>query len=182
MISKYFQYLYFMKSQSEILQIINNYHEMGEPALAGAFVIEEFGLNHPNFKGFEFREKADPGYILMTTEGAFGAPQIIRIPENAFKFPFSLIINLIAHEMVHVMQKATATMVTDKNEREWQAYCEMLFHTTFPLVPECSDYHKKFFASKAFEYYNRMGEGSELQQKYAQQKLEVENLVASLTQ
>ena len=171
-----------MKSQSEIFQIINNYHEMGEPALAGAFVIEEFGLAQPNFQGFEFREKAAPSYILMTTEGTFGEPQIIRIPENAFEFPFPLIINLIAHEMVHVIQKAKETMVADINEREWQAYYEMLFHKIFPLVPECSDYHKKFFASKAIEYYNRMGEGSELQQKYAQQKLEVENLVASLSQ
>ena len=69
-----------------------------------------------------------------------------------------------------------------QNEREWQAYYEMLFHKIFPKIPECSDFHKKFFAQKAIEYYKRMGEGSELQQKYAAQKLEVENLVASLPQ
>jgi hypothetical protein len=171
-----------MKSQSEILQIINHYSEMGEAALAGEFLIREFGLEQPNFKGFEYREPAKPDFILMTAEGTFGEPQIIRIPENVFEFPFPLIINLIAHEMVHVIQKSAAKMVMDKNEREWQAYYEMLFHNIFPLVPECSDYHKKFFAGKALEYYNRMGEGSDLQQKYTQQKLDVENLVASLSQ
>ena len=170
-----------MKSQAEILQIINSFHELGETVQAGEFLIKEFGLEQPNFKGFEYREAAQPDFILMTTEGAFGEPQIIRLPENAFAFPFELILNLIAHEMVHVMQKSKENPVLDKNEREWQAYYEMLFHKIFPKIPEVSDFHKKFFATKAFEYYKRMGEGSELQQKYAQQKLEVENLVASLS-
>ncbi|MEW5677494.1 hypothetical protein ABGT15_14380 [Flavobacterium enshiense] len=171
-----------MKSQAEILQIINTFHELGETAQAGSFLIQEFGLEQPNFKGFEYREAAQPDFILMTTEGTFGEPQIIRLPENAFAFPFELILNLIAHEMVHVMQKSKENPVLDKNEREWQAYYEMLFHKIFPKIPECSDFHKKFFAQKAIEYYKRMGEGSELQQKYAGQKLEVENLVASLSQ
>lgn len=170
-----------MKSQAEILQIINSFHELGETAQAGEFLIKEFGLEQPNFKGFEYREAAKPDFILMTTEGIFGEPQIIRLPENAFEFPFALIVNLIAHEMVHVIQKSKENQVLDKNEREWQAYYEMLFHNIFPRIPECSDFHKKFFAAKAFEYYNRMGENSELQQKYAKQKLELENLVASLS-
>ncbi|WP_313804695.1 hypothetical protein [Flavobacterium sp.] len=171
-----------MKSQVEILQIINNFHELGETAQAAEFILKEYGLEQPNFKGFEYREAAKPDFILMTTEGTFGEPQIIRLPENAFEFPLDLILNLMAHEMVHVIQKSKEKEVLDKNEREWQAYYEMLFHTIFPRIPECSDYHKKFFASKAFEYYNRMGEGSELQHKYAEQKLNVENLVASLPQ
>lgn len=170
-----------MKSFSQILQIINSYHELGETGLAAEFVIKEFGLEQPNFKGFEFREKAAPDYILLTAEGAFGEPQIIRLPENAFEFPLELMINLIAHEMMHVIQKSKEKMVLDRNEREWQAYYEMLFHKNFPLVPECSDFHKKLFAEKALDYYRRMGENSELQQKYAIQKLEVENLVASLS-
>ncbi|MCG2612203.1 hypothetical protein LZZ90_11865 [Flavobacterium sp. SM15] len=169
-----------MKSQAEILQIINSFHELGETAQAGEFLIREFGLEQPNFKGFEYREAAKPDFILMTTEGTFGEPQIIRLPENAFEFPFEMIMNLIAHEMVHVIQKSKEHMVMDKNEREWQAYYEMLFHKIFPKIPECSNFHKKFFGEKALDYYKRMGEGSELQQKYASQKLEVENLVASL--
>lgn len=171
-----------MKSQDEILQIINSFHELGETIQAGEFLIKEYGLEQPNFKGFEYREAAKPDFVLMTTEGEIGQSQIIRIPENVFEFPFEMVINLIAHEMVHVIQKSKEHMIMDKNEREWQAYCEMLFHKVFPRIPECSDFHKKFFAEKALEYYKRMGEGSELQQKYAQQKLEVENLVASLPQ
>jgi hypothetical protein len=56
----------------------------------------------------------------------------------------------------------------------------MLFHKVFPQVPEVSDFHKKFFGGKALEYYKRMGEGSELQQKYAEQKTEVEHLINKL--
>ena len=63
---------------------------------------------------------------------------------------------MIAHEMLHVRQKAPETLVEDKNEREFQAYYEMLFHKEFPLVPDVSDFHKKFFGEKALEYYKRM--------------------------
>ena len=73
-----------------------------------------------------------------------------------------------------------APLIEDKNEREFQAYSEMLFHRNFPLVPDVSDFHKKFFAEKAVEYYKRMGENSELQQKYAAQQKEIENLISSL--
>ena len=169
-----------MKPYSEILQITNNFHELGETIQAANFVIEEYGIKHPNFEGFELREKAKADYILMTTEGTFGLPQIIRIPENTFEFEFILMLNLIAHEMVHVGQKVTGQFVNDRNEREWQAYYEMLFHIKFPQIPELSDFHKRFFAKKALEYYNRMGESSELQLKYANQKLETDNLLSLL--
>jgi hypothetical protein len=69
--------------------------------------------------------------------------------------------------------------VEDKNEREFQAYYEMLFHKVFPQIPELSPFYIKQFGSKALEYYRRMGEGSELQQKYAEQKKEVEDLITS---
>ena len=71
-------------------------------------------------------------------------------------------------------------MIMDKNEREWQAYYEMLFHTNFPQIPKLSDYYIKFFGEKALIYYSRMGEGSELQLKYLEQKLEVEKLLENL--
>jgi hypothetical protein len=83
--------------------------------------------------------------------------------------------------MFHVRQKAPETLVEDKNEREFQAYYEMLFHINFPLIPDVSDFHKKFFAEKALEYYKRMGEDSDLQRKYLEQKIEVENLISSLS-
>ena len=87
---------------------------------------------------------------------------------------------MIAHEMLHVRQKAPETLVEDKNEREFQAYYEMLFHKEFPLVPEVSDFHKKFFGEKSLEYYKRMGENSDLQKKYLDQKIEVEKLISAL--
>lgn len=169
-----------MKTFAEIAQIINTYHELGETIAAADFLLDEYQLRHFNFEGFELREKANPDYILMTTEGTFGKKQIIRIPENTFEFPLVLMLNLLAHEMVHVAQKVIVNQYPDRNEREWQAYYEMLFHQIYPKVPMASVYHQKFFASKAFEYYKRMGEGSELQQKYAAQKKEVESLLAAL--
>ena len=54
----------------------------GKPTLEETdqkFLIKNYGLEHPNFKGFELREKAEPNFILFTTEGVFGKPQIIKI-------------------------------------------------------------------------------------------------------
>ena len=166
-----------MKSFSEISQLINTFHELGETIAAANFLVDEYGIRHPNFDCFELREKAKPEYILMTTEGTFGRKQIIRIPENTFEFQVILMLNLIAHEMIHVAQKVEKDGFPDRNEREWLAYYEMLFHTTYPQVPDASVYHRKFFANKAFDYYKRMGEGSELQKKYANQKAEIEKLL-----
>jgi hypothetical protein len=147
---------------------------------AAHFLIESFGLQSENFAGFGFRPELEPNKMLLTTEGALGEKQMVMIPKNLFDFDLNLVANMIAHEMLHVRQKAPETLVEDKNEREFQAYYEMLFHKEFPLVPEVSDFHKKFFAEKALEYYRRMGENSELQQKYAAQKLEIENFIASI--
>lgn len=170
-----------MKPTAEIIQKIETFHELGETIAAANYLIDVYGIKHPNFGAFELREKAKPDYVLMTTEGTFGKPQIIRIPENTFEFELGLMLNLIAHEMIHVGQKVEIDQFPDKNEREWQAYYEMLFHKTYPQVPDVKDHQKKFFAGKAVEYYNRMEKGGALQQKYAAQKAEVENLIASLT-
>lgn len=168
------------KRQLYIAQTVNKLHLEGATIEAATFLLQEYGLEHPNFKGFELREKARPDFILMTTEGVIGEPQIIRIPENTFEFPLVLMLNLLVHEMIHVQQKSAINPLTDKNEREWQAYYEMLFHITFPQIPELSDFHKTFFARKALEYYNRMGENSDLQQKYNSQKTAVATLLASI--
>ena len=170
-----------MKTKAEIVQILQSYHELGQTETAGLFLLEEFNIKHPNFKGFAFREKAEPNFILLTAEGEIGDPQIIRIPENAFEFPFELIINLLAHEMIHVIQKSAEYKIQDRNEREWQAYYEMLFHKEFPLVPKASVYHQKYFAEKAIVYYNRSEkEANPLRLKYENQKREIEELVKSL--
>ena len=170
-----------MKPYSEILEKIETFHELGETIKAAEFVLKEYGLENPNLLGFELREKAKPDYVLMTTEGNFGEKQIIRIPENTFEFEFTLMLNLIAHEMVHVIQKSSKNCPQDRNEREWQAYYEMLFHKEFPLIPKASVHHQKFFAEKAMVYYDRSEkEAKPLRLKYENQKLEIEELIKSL--
>ena len=164
----------------EIKLKVDTFHKNGQVINAVYWLLKKYKLKSSNLKGVEFREKAEPSFILMTTEGDFGKPQIIRIPKNTFEFPLELMLSLITHEMVHVNQKTIKPYVLDKNEREWQAYYEMNFNILFPQVPEISNFHKKFFASKGLEYYNRMREGSELQQKYAEQKKQVVDLIASL--
>ena len=166
-----------MKPYPEILQNINSFYELGETVLAAEFLLNEYDLNHDNFKGFELREKANSDFILMTTEGVFGEKQIIRIPENTFEFPLDLMLTLLAHEMVHVGQKQNGFFVKDKNEREWQAYYEMIFHKIYTKIPILSNFYIKSFALKALDYYNRMGENSELQYVYQKQKIEVEKLL-----
>lgn len=169
-----------MKPTIDILQQIESYHELGETIAAAHFLIDRYAMRHPNLKGIELRERAKPEYILLTAEGELGNPQIIRIPENIFDFDLVLILNLLVHEMIHVEQKSYLDKFPDRNEREWQAYYEMLFHKVYPQIPEASVFHQKFFANKAFDYYKRMGENSDLQKKYAAQKLEVEEKLAQL--
>lgn len=144
---------------------------------AAEFLIRNFGLEHDNLAGFGFRDERSTNSILLTAEGALGSKQTVKIPRNLFDFDLTLVLNMIAHEMLHVKQKSADSLVEDKNEREWQAYTEMLFHKNFPQIPELSDFHKKQFSQKALEYYRRMGEGSDLQKKYAEERIIVEDLL-----
>lgn len=159
---------------------LNAYKKNDQLSDAAHFLINTFGLENENLAGFGFRPELEPNKMLLTTEGALGEKQMVMIPRNLFDFDLNLVTNMIAHEMLHVRQKAPETLVEDKNEREFQAYYEMLFHKEFPLVPNVSDFHKKFFGEKALEYYKRMGENSELKNKYLDQKIEVESLINSL--
>lgn len=159
---------------------IKAYHNEGKTIEAAEWLLKMFDIQDHNLKGFALREKAEPNYILLTAEGDFGEQQVIRVPENIFQFSLPLVLTLITHEMVHVRQKSRKPYVEDRLEREWQAYYEMLFHKIFPNYLEVSNFHKRFFAKKAYDYYRRMGEGSELQAKYANQKKEMEDLIASL--
>ena len=159
---------------------INAYKEHDQIFDAVHHLIDTFQLSSDNLAGFGFREELEPNKMLLTTEGILGGKQMVMIPRNLFDFDLNLVANMIAHEMLHVRQKAPETLVEDKNEREFQAYYEMLFHREFPLVPDVSDFHKKFFGEKALEYYKRMGADSELQRKYSTQKIEVEKLISAL--
>lgn len=156
------------------------YRENDQTLDAAGFLIRSFGLEHENFGGFGFREELSSNSMLLTAEGALGEKQKVMIPKNLFDFDLVLVANMMAHEMLHVRQKAPGNVVKDKNEREFQAYYEMLFHEIFPQIPEVSDFHKKYFAEKALEYYRRMGEDSILQKKYAERKLKIEHLIHSL--
>lgn len=147
---------------------------------AANFIISSFGLDHENFAGFGFRPELEPNKMLLTAEGALGERQMVMIPKNIFDFDLNLVVNMLAHEMLHVRQKAPENLVEDKNEREFQAYYEMLFHKVFPQVPDVSDFHKKFFGDKALEYYRRMGENSELQEKYLIEKQLILQLLAEI--
>lgn len=159
---------------------LNAYKETGEILDAAKFLIHQFDLDDDNFAGFGFLDELEKNSILLTANGELGELQHVMIPKNLFDFDLTLVLNMLAHEMLHVRQKSPRMMILDKNEREWQAYYEMLFHTNFPQIPELSDYYLKFFGEKALIYYSRMGEGSELQIKYAEQKLEVEKLLEDL--
>ena len=169
-----------MKTVEEIKSKVENFHKNGQIINALFWILKIYKLQNKNLKGFEFREKAEPDFILLTTEGTFGQKQTVRVPQNIFEFPLELVLTLLAHEMVHVNQKSTKPYVIDKNEREWQAYYEMNFHNLYPQIPECTTFHKKFFATKGLEYYTRMGENSEQQLKYAHQKKEVDEVLKSL--
>ena len=169
-----------MNTYPIILQNVNRFYELGQTIQAANYLVDEYELNHPNFNCFELREKAEAKFILLTTEGVFGQTQIIRIPENVFDFDLVLILNMIAHEMVHVSQKVTGKSILDRNEREWQAYYEMLFHEIYPKIPKASNYHQLFFAKKALEYYSKMDENSRLQIQYKDQKKAVEELILLL--
>lgn len=149
---------------------IQSYKKNNQILDLAEFLVHQLGLYHPNLAGFGFREELEKNSILLTANGEVGERQMVMIPRNLFDFDFNIVINMLAHEMLHVYQKSPEVMMQDRNEREWQAYTEMLFHTQFPSLPDVSDYHKKAFGEKALEYYKQMGEGSELQKKYAQEK------------
>lgn len=167
---------------SQIKLHLDAYKDNHQILDAAYFLVRSFHLANDDWGQFDFRKDENKELIVLTTEGEIGEPQKIMIPNNLFDFDFNLVINLIAHEMVHIRQKTHQPFVEDKNEREFQAHYEMLFHQIYPQVPEMSDFHKKWFGERAITYYNRMEIGGELQQKYSQQKTEIDQLINNLPQ
>lgn len=127
---------------------LNVYKENNQIFEAAHFLIESFGLESDNFAGFGFRPELEVNKMLLTTEGELGEKQKVMIPQNLFDF--DLVVNMVVHEMLHVRQKSPEILVEDKNEREFQAYYEMLFHKVFPNV---SDFHKKFFGENVQTFF-----------------------------
>lgn len=161
---------------------LNAYRQHGQIQEAASYLMRAYGLEDLFFAGFELKPDDRPGLLVVTTTGEFGGLQKINIPGNIFNVNIPLILNLLAHEMLHVRQKTRPPFVEDKNEREWQAYYEMLFHQVFPQIPDATDFSRRGFAENALMYYRRMGEGSELQHKYAAQKQNVEAVLAKLNE
>lgn len=120
--------------------------------------------------------------LVVTTEGDFGENliQIVRVPENIFEFPMEMVVNMLAHEMLHIHQKTGSELVIDKNEREFQAYYEGVFPAKFINLPTSPNWLKKQLANQALRYFTNMGEGSELQIKYAESKMNLDDFLKNL--
>lgn len=120
--------------------------------------------------------------LVVTTEGDFGKDlmQIVRVPENLFDFPMEMVVNMLAHEMLHINQKTGDEPVIDKNEREFQAYYEGVFPEFFIDLPTSPNWLKKQLANQAIRYFTQMGEGSELQMKYVNRKQKLEDFLKNL--
>ncbi len=121
--------------------------------------------------------------LVVTTEGDFGEnlKQIVRVPQNLFEFPMEMVVNMLAHEMLHIQQKTGNELVMDKNEREFQAYYEGVFPEKFINLPTSPNWLKKQLANQALRYFANMGENSELQIKYAENKINLEIFLKNLT-
>lgn len=165
----------------DIKQNLDIFTTQNQILKAAQWLIKTFGLDDENFAGFGFRDEVSNNSLLLTAEGGLGESQKIMIPKNLFDFDIVLVLNMLAHEMHHVRQKASENIIEDKNEREFQAYYEMLFHELFPQIPELSTFYKKQFGQKALEYYKRMGEESALQHLYADKKNKLVQLLNSLS-
>jgi hypothetical protein len=171
-----------MKYFSEIKLHLSAYKVHSQILDAAYFLVRSFGLAPSDDWGkFDFRKDENKELIVLTTEGEIGNSQTIFIPKNLFDFDFNLVMNLIMHEMIHIQQKTKEPFVEDKNEREFVAHYEMLVHKMFPHIPEMSDFHKDWFAKRAISYYDRMEKNGIMQQKYAQQKQELEYIIQNLT-
>lgn len=138
-------------------------------------ILNYFNLNHPSFKGFVLRDELNPKGLLLTAEGNEENGISIHIPKNILDFDLALISNLLMHEVYHIYQRTGEEIITTREEREWQAYYEMIFHEKFTQLPELSKFYQIQFAKKALTYYKTMN--LELKEKYLDQKLKIDNLL-----
>ena len=92
---------------------LNAYKESDQILDAAKYLIRNFDLEHENFAGFGFREELKNDGLLLTAEGEIGEKQIVKIPRNLFDFDIKLVLNMVAHEMLHVRQKDPNSLVED---------------------------------------------------------------------
>ena len=141
-------------------------------------ILDELKLKHSAFIGFTFREEIDSKSFLLTAEGEEKTGITIRVPRNILDFDLVLLSNVLMHEMVHVFQRSGENKVKLREEREWQAYTEMIFHKRFPNVPSLTDFYVKQFGEKALTYYNRMPDN--MKTKYADEKTDLEKILQTI--
>lgn len=169
-----------MLTQEEINSHIAEFRQKQHIIEGVQFLMNQYQLSHPLLNAIAFREKVSNSSLLLTAEGSEAIGFTIRIPQNILNFDLSLVANLLMHEIYHLYQRSGENIITERTEREWQAYTEMIFHYRFPQLPTVEDHYIIGFAQKALNYYKQMGEGSALQQKYASQKKVVEDLLKYL--
>lgn len=140
-------------------------------------ILDLFDLKHSDFTGFTFREEINPQGLLLTAEGDETTGITIRVPRNILDFDLILVSNLLMHEIFHVYQRSGKNQIESREEREWQAYNEMLFHDKFPKVPKLANFYVKQFGEKALTYYAKMSD--ELKNQYKDEKNRLETLLTS---
>lgn len=138
-------------------------------------ILLQFDLHHPKFVGFAFRDELNPKGLLLTAEGTEETGITIKVPKNILDFDISLIANLLMHEMYHVYQRTGDNQIITREEREWQAYREMIFHEKFKNIPALDEFYIRQFAEKALTYYDRMSDL--LQAKYAVEKIQIQKIL-----
>ncbi len=141
-------------------------------------ILNYFELNHSSFTGFVFRDEIDSKGLLLTAEGDEQNGFTIHIPQNILDFDLALVSNLLMHEVIHLYQRSGQNQIKEREEREWQAYTEMIYHTIFPNVPNLTNFYKKQFGEKAISYYNKMS--LPLKSKYLIEKTNLEELLQEI--
>ena len=108
-------------------------------------ILDYLKLKHSAFTGFTFRDEIDPKGLLLTAEGDESTGITIRVPRNVLDFDLTLLSNILMHEMYHVHQRSGDNQIETREEREWQAYTEMIFHKKFTQIPILANFYIKQF-------------------------------------
>jgi hypothetical protein len=121
-------------------------------------LLETFAIAHPNFSAIVYREASENKQVVVTTEGNYGEieKQLIRVPKNIFDFPIDFIAHMLAHEFIHIEQRARPGYSAAREEREFEAYYHGIFPTKYNLPP-CPDWLRLQFCKSIERYYNSMG-------------------------
>ncbi len=170
-----------MKNHTKIATQVKKISDTKGVLPAVAAMLKKYGILPQNVE-FALKPNDAAKNLVVTTEGDFGKdlPQIVRVPENLFEFPMEMVVNMMAHEMLHISQKTGNELVMDKNEREFQAYYEGVFPENFTELPPCPNWLKKQLATQAIRYFNQMEAGSVLQNTYSDKKQSLDVFLAEI--